>query len=365
MKILLIDEGKGKYKVIVPYHKGIIALLKGFSFYEYDHQNRWWYVPCTEKIREEIKRFCFQESIDFEEKRVQPIKRVKPRPHPFSIPNYRKCPENMIEKLRIKRYAERTVKIYSGMFEEFINYYNTRKIDEITHEEVMQFIRYLVHERGVSTSYQNQMINAIKFYYEKVLGGVKKYYEIERPRREKPLPVVLSEEEISKIIRSLKNIKHKALIMLTYSAGLRISELLNLQTKDIDSGRMMIHIRQAKGKKDRYTLLSAKTLEVLREYYKLYRPKGYLFEGMHGDRYSERSAQNVLKKAVIQVGIKKHVTMHTLRHSFATHLLENGTDLRYIQELLGHASSKTTEIYTHVTSKGREQLKSPLDHLDI
>ena len=155
------------------------------------------------------------------------------------------------------------------------------------------------------------------------------------------------------------------MIMLCYSAGLRISELLNIQVSDIDSKRNLVLVRFSKGKKDRYTLLSKKTLAVLREYYLSYRPEGYLFEGQQGGQYSARSVQMILRRAVERAGIKKHVTVHTLRHSFATHLLENGTDLRYIQELLGHSSSKTTEIYTHVTNKGRDQLKSPLDNLDI
>ncbi len=153
--------------------------------------------------------------------------------------------------------------------------------------------------------------------------------------------------------------------MTIYSAGLRIGEAINLKIKDIDSQRMQIRVEQGKGKKDRYTLLGIKTLEVLRKYVAEYKPKEWLFEGADGKQYSKKSIQLILKKAVEKTGIKKHVTVHTLRHSFATHLLEAGTDLRYIQSLLGHANSKTTEIYTHVTTKGFEQIKSPLDRLDI
>lgn len=153
--------------------------------------------------------------------------------------------------------------------------------------------------------------------------------------------------------------------MTIYSAGLRISEAIHLKIKDIDSQRMQIRVEQSKGKKDRYTLLAAKTLEILRMYVKEYKPKDYLFEGQNGEQYSDRSIQAILKMALAKTNIKKHVTVHTLRHSFATHLLENGTDLRYIQNLLGHGNSKTTEIYTHVTTKGFNQIKSPLDKLNI
>jgi hypothetical protein len=153
--------------------------------------------------------------------------------------------------------------------------------------------------------------------------------------------------------------------MVIYSAGLRISECINLKIKDIDSNRMQIRIEQAKGKKDRYTLLSTKTLTFLRTYIKAYRPKVYLFEGQFGDQYSARSIQTIFQETVKKAGITKRVTVHSLRHSFATHLLENGTNLRYIQSLLGHSSSKTTEVYTHITTKGFDQLKSPMDGLDI
>ena len=224
---------------------------------------------------------------------------------------------------------------------------------------------YLVEERQISTSYQNQAINAIKFYFEKVLKGPRRVYYIERPRKEKLLPSVLSEAEVKKIIENISNLKHKCLIMTCYSAGLRISEALNLKPADIDSKRMMIHIRGGKGKKDRITLLSSRLLELLREYYRLYKPVEYLFTGQMGGQYSERSAQLVLKEAARRAGITRHVTLHTLRHSFATHLLENGTDLRYIQSLLGHSSPKTTQIYTHITTKGFDQIKNPLDNQRI
>jgi len=178
------------------------------------------------------------------------------------------------------------------------------------------------------------------------------------------------EEEIQQILKSVVNIKHKAILSTLYSGGLRIGELIKLPIKAIDSQRMQIRIEGGKGKKDRYTILSKKILELLRIYFQEYNPHYYLFEGQGSSKekplpYSERSISAILGKAVEQAGIQKHITVHTLRHSFATHLLENGTDLRYIQSLLGHESSKTTEIYTHVTTKGFNQISSPLDKLDI
>ncbi len=286
------------------------------------------------------------------------------------VPNYRQCPDEYVAKLRELRYSQRTITVYSSCFEEYINYHFAYEAEQITEKQIIAFLRYMVDRRKVSTSYQNQMINAIKFYYEKVLGGHRRFYFIERPHREKTLPVVCSEEEISAIIKHTENIKHKAILMVIYSAGLRIGELIRLKIKDIDSDRMQIRIEQSKGKKDRYTVLSVKTLAMLRLYFKKERPYYWLFEGLGSTSlkpvpYSARSIQNILKASVAKAGLKKKITVHTLRHSFATHLLEHGTDLRYIQNLLGHESPKTTQIYTHITTRGFDQIKSPLDGLDI
>lgn len=238
-------------------------------------------------------------------------------------------------------------------------------MDKIDEASIIAFCQYLVIDRKVSAATQNQAINAIKFYYERVLGGQRKFYCLQRPDKEQKLPTVLSTEEITSILKATGNLKHKAILTVIYSSGLRISELINLKIKDIDAERMQIRIEQGKGKKDRYTLLSPKTRELLRAYYRAYKPKEYLFEGQEGGQYSARSVQAFFQEVCKKVGIRKRVSVHTLRHSFATHLLENGTDLRYIQALLGHESSKTTEIYTHITTKGLEKIKSPVDDLVI
>jgi integrase/recombinase XerD len=231
--------------------------------------------------------------------------------------------------------------------------------------DIEKFLLYLAEERNVSTSYLTISICAIKFYYEKVLGMAQVTYKISQPRGEKQLPEVLSEEEVIRLFWNVGNLKHKCILMTVYSGGLRLSEVVGLRVGDIDSKRMMIFIKGAKGKKDRYTILSKELLKWLREYYKKEKPLVWLFEGVTGGQYSMRSVQNIMREAVKRTGIKKHATIHTLRHSFATHMLENGTDLRYIQNLLGHSSSKTTEIYTHITTKGLEQLSSPFDKLNI
>jgi site-specific recombinase XerD len=175
----------------------------------------------------------------------------------------------------------------------------------------------------------------------------------------------LSKEEVSLLIKTIDNIKHKSIIMLAYSGGLRLSELLNLRLNDIDYNRGVIRINAGKGKKDRITLLSKNFLLVLQEYLQIYQPKEYLFEGANGGKYSAASVQKTMRRAVAKAGIKKNATLHSLRHSFATHLLEQGTDLRYIQQLLGHESIKTTEIYTHITNKGLDKIENPLDKIEF
>jgi site-specific recombinase XerD len=191
-------------------------------------------------------------------------------------------------------------------------------------------------------------------------------YEVKRPRKDKKLPVILSKEEVAKILSSIDNLKHKAILMLTYSAGLRVGEVVKLKLEDIDSKRMLIHIKGSKGRKDRYTMLSETALDILRKYWREYKPGKWLFEGARAGRYlSTRTVEKILEHACEKANIRKDVSVHTLRHSFATHLLEGGTDLRYIQEILGHKDSKTTEIYTHVSTKSIGKIKSPLDTLGL
>ena len=260
-----------------------------------------------------------------------------------------------------KRYSPNTQRVYSHYFNDFITYFKGANVADLTKEQINNYILTLIKSQNISISQQNQRINAIKFYYEKLLGREKQYYELYRPNKEHKLPKVLSKNEVKKILNSCDNMKHKCILMLIYSAGLRRSELINLKILDIDSERMVINIKGAKGKKDRISLLSDNLLQLLRKYYKKYIPKVYLFEGQSGGKYSPTSVANILKKASLKAGIKKKVTPHMLRHSFATHLLEQGTDLRYIQELLGHNSSKTTEIYTHVSKRAIDKIKNPID----
>ncbi|WP_347841526.1 site-specific tyrosine recombinase/integron integrase [uncultured Draconibacterium sp.] len=282
----------------------------------------------------------------------------------YTYRNSIKLPKPYSDKLIQKRYSESTQRTYSAYFKDFLHFFRDVDINDLSKDDINDYMLKLVAEDKISASEQNQRINAIKFYYEKILEREKFLYHIDRPRRSRQLPKVLSKSEVKEIIKQCNNLKHKCILSLIYSAGLRRSELINLKVTEIYSERRLIKIADAKGNKDRYTLLSDALLNMLRDYYKQFRPKFWLFEGnTNGSQYSATSIANILKEAARKARIYRRVTPHMLRHSFATHLLEQGTDLRYIQELLGHSSTKTTEIYTHVTNKNISNIKNPLDEL--
>jgi integrase/recombinase XerD len=266
--------------------------------------------------------------------------------------------------LSSRRYSDNTIKTYVDALKSFFVFFAHRSVSELCNQDIIQYNNEYIIKNKLSASYQNQVINAIKLYYKACENTNIELDKIHRPRRAKELPNVLSKQEVKAILQAHSNIKHRVMLSLIYSCGLRCGELLSLLPAHIDSKRGIVIIKNAKGKKDRITPLSNKILELLREYFRFYKPVTYLFEGQtKGVPYDERSLQLVLKQALVKAGITKPATLHWLRHSYATHLLESGTDLRYIQELLGHKSSKTTEIYTHVSTRFIQQIKSPFDDL--
>ena len=266
--------------------------------------------------------------------------------------------------MNYRRYSENTIKTYSDALEVFFRFFQNKKLESLTIEDIIQFNNDYILRKNLSSSYQNQVINAVKLFYRNRFNKTMEVDFIQRPRREKRLPNVLSKEEVKSILEAPTNLKHRAMLSLIYACGLRRGELLNLTLTDILSNRNLLFIRQSKGKKDRVVPISNRLIDILREYYKAFKPTAWLFEGQSpGEPYSERSLQLVLKGAVKKAGNKKPISLHWLRHSYATHLLESGTDIRYIQELLGHSSSKTTEIYTHVSTKNLQRIRSPFDDL--
>ena len=257
--------------------------------------------------------------------------------------------ERMLHEMQRRNYSVRTIDSYQSCLNSLSNYYQL-PWDEIDLEQIKAYLHHYIVERNCSSSFTNQTISAVKILHSDVLKIGWNKLDIKRPKRPKLLPVVLSKQEALSIVHALENIKHKAILMIGYSAGLRIGEVINLKAEHIDSKRMQIRIVGGKGKKDRNTILSKTTLEVLRQYYKAYQPKQWLFEGWgpKGSRYSTTSIIKVLHKACRIAGVNKKITFHTLRHSFATHLLEQGTSIYVIQRLLGHSHISTSSMYVHV-----------------
>jgi integrase/recombinase XerD len=304
-----------------------------------------WYMPDLERLNHEFYFRGINKSISEEKE---------------------KSIEAFADYLRSRRYSARTVISYSEGLRTFMEFIGEKPMADITDRDMVDFnIGYIVPGH-YSWSYQNQVISALKIYFRQVLhqegGGVK----LERPRSGRHLPDIFSVEEVEKLLKSIRNSKHRAALSVIYACGLRRSELINLRLRDVDSKRKLLIIKGAKGDKDRVVPLPEKVIEMLREYYKLYKPEEWLFEGsVKGQQWSETSLRAVFVRALEATGIKKQLTLHSLRHTYATHLLESGVDLRFIQELLGHKSSRTTEIYTHVMSRSIEGIKSPFEKLKL
>jgi integrase/recombinase XerD len=362
---------KTYYYVTFPFNRNLYALFRSLEQVQWDKFEKSFVFDENDlSIDSLLSRVEGNAQLEFLEKRLESVeyKRSHLRPSEFLKP-LDDIKSNEIVRfehyLQSKRYSSNTIKVYVETLRVFLRYFANKAIEEISNEDLIAFNNDYILKNNFSSSYQNQLVNAVKLYYSAIQHKKIDVELVHRPRREKTLPNVLSKEEVKSILDAPYNLKHRAMLSMIYSCGLRRSELLNLTKLDIDSKRMVVVIRMAKGKKDRIVPLSPKILILLRDYYKCYHPKQYLFEGQDGGKYSEKSLENVFKQSLLKARIEKPATMHWLRHSYATHLLESGTDLRYIQDLLGHKSSKTTEIYTHVSTKNIQNIRSPFDDLEL
>lgn len=268
-----------------------------------------------------------------------------------------------IDQLSLKAYSKNTIRTYVTEFAHLLKTIKNYPVNDLTQERLKDYFLYCVKNEKIKENHLNSRINAIKFYFEKVLHQEKMFFDIPRPKKPKLLPKMLTKSEIKKIFNATKNPKHLIMLQLCYGMGLRVSEIVNLKIEHINTEDMLVLISGAKGKKDRYTNLPESIVPLLKNYYKVYQPKDYLFEGQYGGAYTVRSVQAVFKQAMKKANIDKNIGIHGLRHSYATHLIESGADIRFLQELLGHNSLKTTQIYTHITDVSKSKIKSPLDFL--
>lgn len=372
----IIDCNRSVLVIEFTYNVELIRLIRSFQGARFDRDKRVWKLYEQEStltllqnlfegkalIEKQFSKLT-ETALDNKLEVDQLNSRSQQKALPELSPTNRHYLHQFKEYLISKRYSKNTVKVYHEALQVFLRFFQDKQVEQITNADIVKFNNTYILKKKLSSSYQNQVMNAIRLFYRKIKHRQLDIDVLERPRREKKLPEIFSMEEIQRLFEATENLKHRTILMLIYSAGLRRGEVLNLQPRDIDSQRMIIHIHGGKGKKDRIVPLSTVILEQLRTYYIAYRPKVYLFEGQAGGQYSERSIQLVFVQAKVKAGLKKNSSLHTLRHSYATHLLESGVNLRYIQELLGHSSPKTTQIYTHVTSEGIRKIESPLDKL--
>ena len=308
-----------------------------------------WYLPDTNAVRNEIGMTPKTEMGKLVISHIHPVNQV--------------ALKRMHELLLLKAYSPKTIKTYCYEFSQLLYLLKSLHVDTMQPERLRSYILYCITKLKLSENQIHSRLNALKFYFEQVLHREKMFIEIPRPRKKETLPKVISKNDIAKLFNKVGNLKHLVMLKLCYGMGLRVSEIVNLKISDIDSNRMLVHIEAAKGKKDRYVTLPSSILDNLRNYYLAYRPKKYLFGGQNGEKYSIRSVQAVFKNAMQKAKINKTVGIHGLRHSYATHLLEYGTDMYFIQQLMGHKDIKTTEIYAKVGNRQLSNIKSPLDDL--
>lgn len=341
--------GKEIIFVRFPYNQRLIHDLKQrFPSARWSRTLICWYLPDLPSIRTVLK--------------LPPKEwgqRIFGKIHPINQSAF----QQYIDQMMLKAYSPRTIKNYLSEFAHLLITLKTHPVEDLTEQRLKDYFLYCVKKEDIKERHLNTRINAIKFYFEQVLHRQRMFFDIPRPKTPATLPKILTKAEIKKIFVNTNNTKHLLMLKLSYGMGLRVSEIVNLKVEHINSEDMLVHISGAKGKKDRYTNLPESVLELLRQYYAAYRPKEWLFEGQYGGPYSVRSVQSVFKNAMRKAGINKTIGIHGLRHSYASHLLDCGADIRFIQELLGHNSIKTTQIYTHISDVKKSSVKSPLDLL--
>jgi integrase/recombinase XerD len=363
-------------------NKTIQDVIKKLTAVKWYENLQCWHIPCTEMhyeaMRQALKDLVVIDAKplkDFLEKRkiVNSIQKKVGSKKPVSAGQVFVISQHnmlllqrMVELLQLKAYSPSTLRTYKNEVGIFLQTLKTKNADTLITEDVRRYLHYCIDKLLLSENTLHSRLNALKFFYEQLLGHEKFFVEIPRPKKHLQLPKVLGEQELRRLFNAPTNLKHKAILFIAYSAGLRVSEVINLRLQDIDRERQQLFIYCSKGKKDRYVRLSPMVLDVLEQYYKMseVKPTNYLFEGQKkGEPYTIRSAQQIFTDAKVKAGIIKSVSFHNLRHSFATHLLEKGIDVIFIKEILGHFDIKTTERYLHVRKEFLINIESPLDDL--
>ena len=379
-KILVQGLNDKWIKVYVPHDKkGWLEVIRNINGRRWDVDNAYWILPYVKVSFYAMKKNIGLEYVildlevekDIPDKFDLPFIKSKSKKNKNSkswdlLNDYqKKAIQDTEEYLILKQYSPTTIKSYRTHLIAILLFHNKILPEKIENKEIQSYLLHQIKFKRISESTQNVVINAYKAYVEKILDRPRTYVVVPRPKKPKKLPDILSTEEVISLINVTKNLKHKICLLLIYSAGLRRSELLNLLNRSINTERRKIHIKGGKGKKDRYVTLAETVIPYLKEYRKIYKPLRWLIEGKYGEKYSGSSLQKIFKEALIKSKVNPYATLHTLRHSYATHCVENGHNLKSVQEALGHNSLKTTEIYLHISSKALNKLRSPLDNLTL
>jgi len=379
----VIHEGKSRIALRFPYDAELIVIIKRLPDARWSSNNKYWHIEDGSDIITKLLKVLYGKAyVDYSAlqpniaekiklKRETEAKQKAAKPAAGNdrvFPELTRKGEEDIARyrrwLKANRYPESTVHTYCAMMTKFLRFVSPKEASECTDDDLIRIVEEFIIPNGLSYSFQNQMISSVKKFYGNIYKSVIDPGKIDRPRARHRLPNVLGKDDVKKILNSITNEKHRVMLSLIYACGLRRSELLQLVPADVERGRNLLRIRQSKGFKDRIVPISDRTIEMIDTYIKRYKPERYLFEGQYrGEMYSASSLEKILKTACEKAGLSREISLHWLRHSYATHLLESGTDLRYIQELLGHKSSRTTEIYLHVTTKSIQKIRSPFDDL--
>jgi integrase/recombinase XerD len=361
---------RGSQRILLRFNYDLkkIAELKKLPGLLWSKTHRCWHLPATPDYRKQfgIKPGETAEASDASVKTTDKIRKNKRQAKvaPPEYPINRHILVKLEQELRLKAYSISTLKTYRNEMAQMLQWMGERAADDLNADGIREYLVYCAGELKLSEHTLHSRINALKFYYEQVLGREKIFFDIPRPKKPFQLPRVLNREEVAAVINAIQNKKHKTMLMLAYGCGLRVGEVTNIKIEDVDGGRRLLFIRRGKGKKDRVVSLSPALLVILREYFKKYRPAQYLFEGMkRGERYSIRSLEAIMQQAKGKAGVWRTGSVHLLRHSFATHLLDKGTDVVLIQRLLGHNDIKTTLKYLHVTHRDLQHILSPLEDI--
>jgi integrase/recombinase XerD len=349
----LLAEHNSKPVILIKfgYDKTLIERVKKLVGVKWSNSKKAWYVPDNTEYRE---RFSFNQKIDASQNTLNQIHEV----NQIAL-------QKLVEAIQLKGYSPSTLATYRNEFAQLLIILKDKPVETMMADRLRDYFVYCVNTLKLSENTIHSRINAVKFYFEQVIKREKLFIDIPRPKKKLQLPNVLAISQIEKLFAQLGNLKHRTMLYMAYSAGMRVSEVVALKVNDIHSERMVINIKGAKGKKDRTVNLSEGILILINKYLEQYTPKLWLFEGQYGGQYSDRSLQQTFQRAKLAAKIIQPVTFHSLRHSYATHLHESGTDIKLIQELLGHNDIKTTLRYTHVSKRTIENIKSPFDNLNL